>query len=86
MTIKVSLINTKIDDETKKKRVEDAYAERLLELFGTAAKAVESKAQWDKLGRPPLHHWLVYNRIAQSEATFELSLSEKGLAHFEISL
>ena len=74
---------TRLADE--KKKIEDAYTERLLSLFdGSPEKAAQFKEQWKRANEPPVHPWPTYNRIARIEATCGLLPSERGLAHFVV--
>ena len=63
-----------------KARIESAYRQRLIELFGSIAAAAEAKGHWERNERPPIHHWQNYNRIAIQEAN--LTPSERRIAHF----
>ena len=71
---------TRVGEE--KKKVENVYTERLLDLFGSAAKAAEAKEQWKRLNEPPVHPWVNYTKIAQMEATAGLLPSEKRMCCF----
>jgi hypothetical protein len=83
MKLKVEWINaTRLADE--KKKIEDAYTERLLALFGSTVKAAEMKGHWHRSNKPPVHPWPTYNRISQIEATCNLLPSERRLAAFVV--
>lgn len=66
-------------------RVELAYKERLIELFGSASIAFNSKCDWKKQHEPVYHHWQLNNIKSHVEACKNLSPSEKHLAHFKIT-
>lgn len=48
---------------------EDRYANRLVELFETAAFAKEAHDDWVNQSRPAFHRWVTYNNLALEEAT-----------------
>lgn len=58
--------------------MEQKHTSRLLELFGSEAKALQAHNEWAAT-RPPIHHWTTYNTIAMMEATIDLLPSERKL-------
>lgn len=68
----------------EKERVEAAYNERLIELFGSASEAFNSKHQFELYHHPVGHQWQRYNILSHVEATKNLLPSEKHLAHFQV--
>lgn len=62
--------------------IETSYAERLLDLFGTAEQAAKAKESWHRAYEPPIHPWTTYNKIAYLSATAPLTPCERHLAHF----
>ena len=58
--------------------MERVYTERLIDLFGSEAKALQAHDEWQK-NHPPIHHWTTYNAIAMMEATKDLLPSERKL-------
>lgn len=68
--------------ESEKRRAEEAYAERLLDMFETAQRAADAKEEWHRMQEPPIHHWTTYNRIAHICAVTGMLPSERAMAHF----
>lgn len=68
----------------EKDRVEAAYNERLIELFGSASEAFNSKHEFELHHQPVGHQWQKYNILAHVEACKNLLPSEKHLAHFQV--
>lgn len=58
--------------------MEQKYTSRLMELFGSEAKAKQAHDEW-VIHHPPIHHWTTYNTIAMIEATADLLPSERKL-------
>ena len=58
--------------------MEQRYTSRLLELFGSEAKALQAHNEWATT-HPPIHHWTTYNTIAMIDATVDLLPSERKL-------
>lgn len=65
-------------DQFTMANMERTYTSRLLELFGSEAKALQAHNEW-VIAHPPIHHWTTYNTIAMIEATVDLLLSERKL-------
>lgn len=83
MDLKVEWISaTRVGQE--RTAVEVSYAERLLDLFGTAEAAAKAKEGWHRAYEPPIHPWTTYNRIAFMSATAGLHPCERHLAHFVV--
>lgn len=81
MELTVTWVNaTRVGQE--KRRVEEAYQERLIELFGSASNAFNSKHQWHAYHEPVMHPWQLNNIQSHVEACKTLTPSEKHLAHF----
>lgn len=65
-------------DQFTMANMERTYTSRLLELFGSEAKALQAHNEWAAT-HPPIHHWTTYNTIAMMEATCDLLPSERKL-------
>ena len=65
--------------------MEQKYTSRLLELFGSDAKALQAHNEW-VIAHPPIHHWTTYNAIAMIDATVDLLPSERKLMVAKVTL
>jgi hypothetical protein len=66
----------------EKSKAEQTYKDRLLDLFGNADKAFDSKQEWHRQHEPVMHPWQLYNIQAHVDTCREFLPSEKHLAHF----
>lgn len=65
--------------------LEQQYASRLTELFGSVADAKQSHDEWRVMHQPVVHHWTTYNAIAMQEVCSPLLPSERRLMVAEVT-
>lgn len=70
-----------IRNEFDRARVCQTYADRLISLFGDAAKCQRAELDWQR-HKPPIHHFNTFCTIARIEALIDFLPSERQTVSF----